>query len=70
MHAVNQERYRIRIGGPLDVVAQIEDVPGRGSGLSENPIHLYSEFVPGREKRRRVQISLYGDFLTEDGPRS
>ena len=70
MHAVNQERYRIRICGPLDAVAQIEDVPGRGSGLSENPIHLSSELIPRREKYCRVQISLYGDFLTEDGPRS
>ena len=70
MHAGHQERYLIRIGGPLDAVAQIENVPRRSSGLFQNPIHLSSELVPGREKRRRVQIPLYGDFLTEDGPRS
>ena len=59
MHVIDQARDRIRIGIGPDAMAEVEDVPGRGTGFFEHRIHVTPQLLRAGKKRRRIQVPLH-----------
>src|SRR5579863_4035958 len=59
MHVIDQARDRIRIGIGPDAMAEVEDVPGRGTGFFEHRIHVTPKLLRTCKKRRRIQVPLH-----------
>src|SRR5271169_594686 len=59
MYVIDEAGDRVRIGVGPDAVAEVKDVPGRGTGLFEHRIHVTPQLLRAREQRRRIQVPLH-----------
>ena len=50
MHVIDQARDRIRIGIGPDAMAEVEDVPGRGTGFFEHRIRVTPQLLRALQK--------------------